>query len=422
MASPPYRSPAQSPPYPSSASLPNPKKRPSLSVTSHPPAAKRRKPTNASQASTPATSHPLRQTSFPPQGSAVDIGERSPSVESDVTGMTGLTGHQSTMTSGNQQRKPKKRGRKKKTEEGSVVNGGKLAAADAASAAGNQAEEAEDDEDDAEENDVVMGDQEKQQRAKEKADLGFLIDHFNADQLRRYEYMRRNKFKKENVRRIVNQTLSQSVPPSVVIGIGGYTKLLVGLLIERARDVQQQRAAVAAAAYPSPASDTPSTRTVAGNEGNGASTQQTALQSSSFNSAASLSSDDRFAASSFERQPAHPDTDSDTDRPPELNHNDIFGPASSPPQPISLSVPPELPLNSLKPPPSPSRQQLDPPSNAQISRSPSAPRQSGTAHMRNEGDQTKPKAEFGHFVFLSQFYPYHASPTRRMQGVKWRTM
>lgn len=219
----------------------------------------------------------------------------------------------------------------------------------------------------------------------------FLIDHFNADQLRRYEYMRRNKFKKENVRRIVNQTLSQSVPPSVVIGIGGYTKLLVGLLIERARDVQQQRAAVAAAAYPSPASDTPSTRTVAGNEGNGASTQQTALQSSSFNSAASLSSDDRFAASSFERQPAHPDTDSDTDRPPELNHNDIFGPASSPPQPISLSVPPELPLNSLKPPPSPSRQQLDPPSNAQISRSPSAPRQSGTAHMRNEGDQTKPK-------------------------------
>ncbi len=218
----------------------------------------------------------------------------------------------------------------------------------------------------------------------------FLIDHFNPDQLRRYEYMRRNKFKKENVRRIVNQTLSQSVPPSVVIGIGGYTKLLVGLLIERARDVQQQRAAVAAAAYPSPASDTQSTRTVADDEGNVASTQQTALQSS-FNSAASLSSDDRFAASSFERQPAHPDTDSDTDRPPELNHNDIFGPASSPPQPFSLSVPPGLPLNSLKPPPSPSRLHPEPANNAQISRSPSAPRQPGTAHLGNEGDQTKPE-------------------------------
>lgn len=175
MASPPYRSPAQSPPYPSSASLPNPKKRPSISVTSHPPAAKRRKPTNASQASTPATSHPLRQTSFPPEGSAVDIGERSPSVESDVTGVTGLTGHQSAITSGTQQRKPKKRGRKKKTEEGSVANGGKVAAADAASAAGNQVEEAEDDEDYADENDGVIGDQEKQQKLKEQADLGYAI-------------------------------------------------------------------------------------------------------------------------------------------------------------------------------------------------------------------------------------------------------
>lgn len=172
MASPPYRSPAQSPPYPSSASLPNPKKRPSLSVTSHPPAAKRRKPTNASQASTPAASHPLRQTSFPPEGSAVDIGERSPSVESDVTGVTGLTGPQSAITFGTRQRKPKKRGRKKKTEEGSVANGGKVAAADAASAAGNQVEEAEDDEDYADENDDIIGDQEKQQKLKEQADLG----------------------------------------------------------------------------------------------------------------------------------------------------------------------------------------------------------------------------------------------------------
>ncbi|KAL9594693.1 MAG: hypothetical protein Q9219_006893 [cf. Caloplaca sp. 3 TL-2023] len=171
MASPPYRSPATSPPYPSSATLPNPKKRPSLSITSHPPPPKRRKPTNASQASTPAISHPLRQTSFPPEESAVDIGGRSPSVDSDVTG---VTGHQSAMTSGTQQRKGRRRGPKKKTDDGSVRDGGRMAAADAASAAGQLADEAEEEDDDGDENEGVIGDQEKQRRRKEKADLAYI--------------------------------------------------------------------------------------------------------------------------------------------------------------------------------------------------------------------------------------------------------
>ncbi|KAL8655023.1 MAG: hypothetical protein Q9210_001146 [Variospora velana] len=357
MASSSYRSPATSPQYPSSASLPNPKKRPSLSVTSHPPNAKRRKPTNASQVSTPATSHPLRQTSFPPEESALDFGERSPSVDSDVTGVTGVTGHQSTRTSGTQQRKPKKRGRKMKTEEISVVSGGKAAAADAASAAGQVAEEGEDDDDDdGDENEGVMGDQEKQQKRKERADLAFLIEHFNEDQLHRYEAMRRNKFRKETVRRIVNQTLSQSVPPSVVIGISGYTKLLVGLLIERARDVQEQNAAVAAAAYPSPPSGPESTRTPT-KQPNAAPSQGSTLQSSSFDSSATVLNHGPFPASSFERPSVQQDTESDSDRPPEINHNDIFGSFSSPPQPLNLPLPPppELPADGLKPLPSPSR-------------------------------------------------------------------
>lgn len=203
--------------------------------------------------------------------------------------------------------------------------------------------------------------------------------------------MRRNKFKKETIRKIVNQTLSQSVPPSVVIGIGGYTKLFVGLLIERARDVQEQKAAVAAAAYPSPPSGTPSSRTMTNNESNGASTQQTAMLSSSFNSAATMNNDDPFAASSFERQPAQQDTDSDTDRPPELNHNDIFGPASSPPQPPNLPVPLGLPTNGLKPPPSPSRQLSSPTYNTQVSRSPPASHQFGSTHLTKSEEQTKPK-------------------------------
>lgn len=164
--------------------------------------------------------------------------------------------------------------------------------------------------------------------------------------------MRRNKFRKETVRRIVNQTLSQSVPPSVVIGISGYTKLLVGLLIERARDVQEQNAASAAAAYPSPPSDPQPTKTPTKQP---ASTQGSTLHSSSFDSGATVLNDSPFATSSFDRPNTQQDTDSDTDRPPEINHNDIFGSLSSPPQSANLPPPPELFMNELKPLPSPSR-------------------------------------------------------------------
>lgn len=105
----------------------------------------------------------------------MDLGERSPSVESDVTEVTGVTGHQSIVTSGNQQRKPKKRGRKRKTDEVTVISGGKVAAADAASAAGHLAEEAEEDDDDADENEGDMGDQDKQQKRKERVDLAYVV-------------------------------------------------------------------------------------------------------------------------------------------------------------------------------------------------------------------------------------------------------
>ena len=43
---------------------------------------------------------------------------------------------------------------------------------------------------------------------------------------------------------IANFTLAQSVPPAVITTINGYTKTFVGTLIERAREVQQQWAAL----------------------------------------------------------------------------------------------------------------------------------------------------------------------------------
>ncbi|KAL8651359.1 MAG: hypothetical protein Q9226_004740 [Calogaya cf. arnoldii] len=351
MASPVHRSPATSPPYPASVSLPNPKKRPSLSVTSHGPAAKRRKPTNASQNSTPATSHPLRQTSFPPDESAIDTGERSPSVDSDVTG------HQSIMTSATGKPKPKKRGRKRKTDEGTVVSGGRLAgAADTASAAGQPADEPEDEEDDADAE--VMGDQEKQrreqQKQKEKADLSVLVDHFNPDQSARYEMMRRVKLRKETVRRIVNQTLSQSVPPSIVTGIIGYTKVYMGLLIERARDVQEQNAAIAA--YPSPPSEPQSSATMIASQSTLGITQGDALPISSFGSSTTAALDGPFTTSPNDNHDPQPETDSDIDRPPEIDHNDIFGTASTPSPQRDPILPQPSPTGGLKPPSDPIHQ------------------------------------------------------------------
>jgi transcription initiation factor TFIID subunit 11 len=44
----------------------------------------------------------------------------------------------------------------------------------------------------------------------------------------------------------VNHTLSQSVPPAVITTVNGYTKVLLGELIELARDVQLEWQAAAA--------------------------------------------------------------------------------------------------------------------------------------------------------------------------------
>ena len=85
MASPPYRSPATSPPNPAHSSLPNPRKRPLSLSTNAPPHPKKHKPSSFS--TTTSSAHPLRQTSFPPEEAI--SGERSPSVESDITAATG---------------------------------------------------------------------------------------------------------------------------------------------------------------------------------------------------------------------------------------------------------------------------------------------------------------------------------------------
>lgn len=163
--------------------------------------------------------------------------------------------------------------------------------------------------------------------------------------------MRRVKLRKETVRRIVNQTLSQSVPPSIVTGIIGYTKVYMGLLVERARDVQEQNTAVAA--YPTPPSEPQSSATMIASQSTLGNVQSNALPVSSFGSTTTAAFDGPFTTSPDDTQKPQADADSDMDRPPDIDHNDIFGTSSTPPQRPVTTIPQISSISGPKPPTTP---------------------------------------------------------------------
>lgn len=77
-----------------------------------------------------------------------------------------------------------------------------------------------------------------------------LIEAFDSNQSDRYDLFRRTKLRENTLRKIVNQLLSQSVPPQVIKTINGYTKVFIGQLIERSRDIQLQQAMLTPPATP----------------------------------------------------------------------------------------------------------------------------------------------------------------------------
>lgn len=160
-SSPPYRSPAASPPGLAHSVIPNPRKRggaPIPGSSLH----KRRKPSSFSASS---SAHPLRQTSFPPE-EALGQGERSPSVDSDYTVNTGANSVAPSATGG------KKRPKKKKNGTASVVSAGKGAAGDTASKTGAADEEVDGEEEEGDGGDDDMVDEGgKIDRAAEKKKL-----------------------------------------------------------------------------------------------------------------------------------------------------------------------------------------------------------------------------------------------------------
>ena len=195
-----------------SGSFNNPKTRPTLahpinSTSNH----KGRQPSQSSG------SHPLRQTSYPPQEASSDTGHVRTGSFSPTVSSVGLA---SKSASG---RKKKKRSRNAASATGSAAKGSvdadgaghpKKARTTAADGDGDTAsrvgrpaeldEEPEDDDGDADGDLMLEGGDKMDEAAKkqEREHLAMLIGAFTQDQTERYETWRRVRLKKEIVRRV----------------------------------------------------------------------------------------------------------------------------------------------------------------------------------------------------------------------------
>ncbi|OCK95997.1 TAFII28-domain-containing protein [Cenococcum geophilum 1.58] len=211
-------------------SLNVPRKRPSLAPPGQP--SKRRKPSA------------LRQASFPPEGNGTAAStprySRSPSVESSIAGTTITNG-----TGGGRKRR-RANGEDAQSATGTSVRGGKAGSAIESQNAAAGEQDDEDEEEEGEGMEAVLEGGGKMDEAAEKQErehMSLLVEAFDQDQTERYEIWRRVKLKKEIVRKITNQTLSQSVPQPVILTINGYTKVFIGELIDRALTIRDEWAA-----------------------------------------------------------------------------------------------------------------------------------------------------------------------------------
>ncbi|GAA5985426.1 hypothetical protein JCM5350_007762 [Sporobolomyces pararoseus] len=111
----------------------------------------------------------------------------------------------------------------------------------AAAAAALEKEQEEREEQDAEDEDdnLDFSDDEfgsnAQEIAKQKEDLRVLLEHFDEEQMSRYEHYRRSGLNKASVRKLVNQLVGQTVSPSILTVVRGFAKVFVGEIVEKAR-------------------------------------------------------------------------------------------------------------------------------------------------------------------------------------------
>ncbi|ESZ98200.1 hypothetical protein SBOR_1428 [Sclerotinia borealis F-4128] len=196
---------------------------------------KRRKVSMISTTST-HSAHPLRQTSFPPESAVFTPGyERSPSVDNMSLVSGSVAGGQS------KRKRAKKSKGGKGDSEGSNAGAAKSdgpASKKRRTSTGNIEDDEEDDNNvDQTMTSMTSSIEEKQRDIQRRA---LLANHLDPEQFERYAAMRAAKFPDATIRRIVNQTLSQSVPGTVILAVKSVAKQFAGELIEGARKVQTQ--------------------------------------------------------------------------------------------------------------------------------------------------------------------------------------
>jgi len=254
---------ASSPPgySPPQSHLSLPKKRPNLTLPPNPNPAKRRKASNVSATS---SAHPLRQTSFPPaddpyhtNGQAVysPVSNRSDSLDVDdelasapgsIVGGKAKKGKKVTKPRG---RPPKSTAASAIGSEAPSATGTPSRGRTAAASTNGQNQNEEDEGSDADEgednpaDDTTMHADSKLTKASldaEKERKALFVSALPPHHASRYELWNRIHLRKDIVRKLTNQTLSQSVPASVVTTINSYTKIFVGELVDRALEVQKE--------------------------------------------------------------------------------------------------------------------------------------------------------------------------------------
>ncbi|KAF2685985.1 hypothetical protein K458DRAFT_299114 [Lentithecium fluviatile CBS 122367] len=204
-----------------------PRKRSSISSVSS--IAKKRKPSNLRNAFSPeydvAVGSPLRYS-------------RSPSVDSVATG---------SVANGVGGRKRKRKDADTASATGSSMRNGKRGEAGAGDAdipVGNDEDDAEDDDMDGDVDTLIEGGRATEaSKEQEKEHERILMQAMDDDQSERYSLYRRVRLRPQIVRRLVNQTLSQSVPQPVIIAVTTYSKSFIGELIDRALTVRDEWAA-----------------------------------------------------------------------------------------------------------------------------------------------------------------------------------
>ncbi|KAG9229834.1 hypothetical protein BJ875DRAFT_176488 [Amylocarpus encephaloides] len=235
MASPPYHhnyNSAISPPYPSNAQLPQPPKRKQSDIPTSAP--KRRKASMLSTTSA-GSLHPLRQTSFPPENSGQPQRySRSPSAETMVSSSVSGLG------------KTKKR--KARKSKGGAKDDASVADNKSSNSvpSGNNKRRASnaglDEEEEGDEIQVVnvMNRTTEEETKRDMQRQALLARNLDSVQMARYEIYRGVKFQDSVIKRLVNQTLSQSAPSGVIQSFRYVLKIFVGDLVESARKVQTQ--------------------------------------------------------------------------------------------------------------------------------------------------------------------------------------